>query len=190
MNLTINIQDGKSFLDVCSFIVELLSYFSTFLTVTIGAYAVWFAKKEYLLHKKEEKARTLAQYNERYSSNEHLLIVVEYLWEIQNRKEEYEKKLLDKKNYKEIQNEIEIECKNNKKARLKIPTEHDKELFLRFFEEMQYSIEQETLDEEQVKDLFYYYAKIANDMGCDFVDDFDKNCWRKFKVFIKNMKYV
>lgn len=186
MDITISLQENQGSLSSCTFILELLSYLATLATVCISGYAVWYARKEYSLHKKEERANTLARYNERYSTNERLLSVVEYLWQIKAKEEFYKKRDLTK-GYKDIKEELEQEVNSRKKCYYKIPSEHDKELFLRFFEEIQCSIEQGALDKSHVKELFYFYAKVAHDMGEDFVEDYNKDCWRKFKVFIRTM---
>ena len=128
--------------------------------------------KEYKSHKDEEKANTLASYNERYSSNEHLIVVVEYLYN------EIEKSKRNKKTEKNI----------NADKESRQPTPNEKELFLRFFEEIQISIEQGALDKAHVKELFFYYAKVAYDMGESFICDFNHDCWRKFRTFVESMK--
>lgn len=188
MELTFSIQEGGSCIETFTFIIELLSFIATIATVGISYNAIVYARKEYLSHKKEEKANTLAKYNERYSTNEHLVVVVEYLWQIEEIKEYSEKNSLYKKSYKEISDFLDTESKDNPKSSFKIPTGHQKELFLRFFEEIQYSIEQGSLEKEQVKELFYHYARVANDMGEVFVNDFYHPCWRRFKTFIKTME--
>ena len=187
MDILVFFQEKENYWDFCSFIMEFLTYLSTIVAMGISIYVACFARREYLLHKKSEKANTLARYNERYSTNEVLKNVVEYLWKIEDKKESY-KKRNNEKSYKEVKNEIERYFKNNTKSNFKIPTEHEKELFLRFFEEIQFSIEEGALDKKQVYELFYYYAKIANDMGEDFVEDYNKDVWRKFRAFIHGVK--
>lgn len=177
MNFIFCIQEEPTCLECCKFCIDLLTFMATAATVGVSVYAVWYAIKEYSLHKKEEEANTLARYNERYSTNEHLLTVVEYLWRVEDKKDSCEKSY----------NEIVDDFKNNEERGFKIPTEHEKELFLRFFEEIQFSIEQGTLNKYQVKDLFFYYAEVANRMGEAFVKDYNKYYWRQFKVFVKTM---
>jgi len=66
----------------------------------------------------------------------------------------------------------------------------DKEMFLRFFEELQYSIEQEGLSEEIVYDMFAYYALEADKMGTAFVRDYNEECWSRFRKFACRMKKI
>ena len=106
------------------------------------------------------------------------------------KREAYYKKYDD--DIKEYNNNIEIYyCRikrENKDKLIPIPSENDKELFLRFFEEIEYSIEQKALERKAVKDLFFYYAGIAYDMGSTFIEDFDKNHWNRFKKFVREMR--
>lgn len=177
MDYIICIQEEETLLEYCKYIIELISCIFTILTVLISCYAVSYAIKEYTLHKKEERANSLARYNERYSTNEYLIKVVRYLWKIDEIKDSCEKSY----------NEIVDEFKNNEESKLEIPEEYEKELFLRFFEEIQFSIDEGSLDKKQVKDLFFYYADVANRMGEAFVKDYNKDYWHQFKAFIKTM---
>ena len=82
-------------------------------------------------------------------------------------------------------NDLNKENSNNNKCL----TTNDKEMFMRFFEELQYSIEQEGLDKEIAYNMFSYYAlEVAKQKG-NFVNDYEKN-WEQFKSFIITMEHV
>lgn len=117
--------------------------------------------KEY---RKREQAEVLGQYNERYSRDEHINNVVDYIIRFMN-------------------NEYIIHT----------PTTHDAEMFMRFFEEMQIQIESNRLKREPVFELFAYYAmvfdsneRIRINLG---IKDYDTDdwLWSKFKVFVSDM---
>lgn len=128
-------------------------------TITLGC-----TLREYHYYRRREKAEVLGQYNERYSKDEHVNKVVDYIIRYMDGKV--------------------ITC---------VPSTHDAEMFMRFFEEMQIQIEQERLDEKQVYDLFAYYAlvldanaEIRKNLG---IKDYDKDdwCWSYFRSFVSNM---
>ena len=184
-------------------VVDFLTMFFTAGTVFVGIAALYYASKEYELHKDVEKANTLANYNQRYSTDEYIYRVVSYLMEIEKRKgnenfkkkskeerEAYYKKYDDdiKKYNKDIEKYHSLVKREYKDKLIPIPSENDKELFLRFFEDIEYSIEQKALDRKAVKDLFFYYAGVAYDMGSAFVEDFDENYWNTFKRFVRKTR--
>lgn len=67
---------------------------------------------------------------------------------------------------------------------------NDKEMFLRFFEELQLTIENGGLPEEVIYDMFAYYAIKADDEGRKFVDDYETENWTRFRRFAKRMKAI
>lgn len=69
-------------------------------------------------------------------------------------------------------------------------TLNDKEMFLRFFEELQFTIEQEGLSKEVVYEMFSFYALKAAEKGKSFVDDYGEKYWRRFINFTDSMKEV
>lgn len=124
--------------------------------------AVIFTYVQYRQYKKKEKADILAHFNERYSNDENIKAVVEYLMG-------------------EKQND---------------PTNYQKEMFLRFFEELQIFIEVKSLDPQLVYDTFAYYALEAYKKGTDFYSELNPNelneelkgTWYRFGKFINEMK--
>lgn len=95
------------------------------LSLGVALIAVWYTNKEYKRAVRNKQSEVLAQYNERYSTNEQIRKVVEYM----------------------TSNNPEVEK----------PTVYDKEMFLRFFEELELMIERGYLDLEDVRNLFSYY---------------------------------
>ena len=68
------------------------------------------------------------------------------------------------------------------------PSTFQKEMFLRFFEELQYAIEKRTISEELVYDMFAYYALKAYDMKYKFYNEEDEKYWLRFCAFVNRMK--
>lgn len=132
-------------------------------TITLGC-TLW----EYHYYRRREKAEVLGQYNERYSKDEHVNKVVDYIIRYMDGKD--------------------ITC---------VPSTHDAEMFMRFFEEMQIQIKQGRLDEKQVYDLFAFYAIILGEeeafrtsLGIS-KSEYDKSSnWNHFKSFIKRMEEI
>ena len=61
---------------------------------------------------------------------------------------------------------------------------------MRFFEELQYAIEQKRLSKQIVYDMFAYYALEVDKMGEKFVEDYHHSSWIRFRRFVKEMKQV
>lgn len=118
---------------------------------------------EYSHHRKREKADVLGQYNERYSRDEHVNSVVNYLV-----------------------------CYKDNMTPKDRPCLHDVEMFMRFFEEMEIQIKEDRLDERYVYDLFSYYAielgeneKLRLLLGVES-DDYKSN-WKDYISFVNRM---
>ena len=162
-------------LECCSFIVEALTFLISVLSLVVSLVAISFVKKEYNLHKQAEMANTLSKYNERYCTDEHIERTINFLSEYHDtRKAEKYKHYLPKDILSIVKKKDSSSCL-------------DKEIFLRFFEELQYSITQGALDKDVVYDMFSYYAIVAYELGDDFVEDFNDRCWQTFRVFAKSM---
>lgn len=133
-------------------------------TVILASITVLATINEYNAHRKREKAEVLGQYNERYSRDEHINKVVDYI----------------------------IRYMDNNYVN-PLPSVHDAEMFMRFFEEMEIQIEEGRLDEEKVHDLFAYYAMVLDasiiireKLG---INDYEKDecLWVHFKNFTNHM---
>ena len=133
------------------------------LMVFLTCLAIFLTLIEYLNYKRRERADVLGLYNERYSRDEHINRVVNYLI-----------CFLDK-------------------TKTDVPSIHDAEMFMRFYEEMQIQIDEKRIEEEHVYTLFSFYAilldsnsTIRNDLGItDYVGK--DNNWSMFKKFNSNM---
>lgn len=106
-----------------SAIVASLSLVVTIITVII-------AYREYKKIRKKEKCDILTKYNERYTNDPSIRIVID--------------SYLDKKTEKR-------------------PTVNEKELFLRFFEELEVMIIEDYISEKHVHDFFSYYFLVLWD---------------------------
>ena len=67
---------------------------------------------------------------------------------------------------------------------------YEKEMFLRFFEELEYAIEQQQLSKEVVYDLFSYYAIDASERGIFFLEDIKSESWERFHKFVNDMREI
>lgn len=161
--------------DYCSFIVEALTFLVSVFSLVVSVIAISFVKREYNLHKQAEMANTLSRYNERYCADEHIERTVNFLSKYHDAKNAEKHKYYSRKEILSIV------------KRWDSSSSMDKEIFLRFFEELQYSITQRALDKDVVYDMFSYYAIVAYELGNDFVEDFNDRCWQTFRVFAKSM---
>lgn len=105
--------------------------------VAIAAYR--YTIKQYRLHKEEEKAHAISLFNSRYANDDYISPVqIDIMCIIDN-----------------------VLAGNNSAIEFK-SSERDRELFLRFFEELQISIEKHRLNENEVYDMFSYYGVVAS----------------------------
>ena len=130
------------------------------------AITVWYTYSQYRGYRKRIKAEVLGQYNERYSRDEHLNKVVDY-----------------------IIHYIDNNVVNP------LPSVHDAEMFMRFFEEMEIQIKENRMDEQQVKQLFSFYAIKLGEDECirkelGIVDYDNSDNWEGFKSFVERMKRI
>lgn len=119
---------------------EIVTAVATLASFFVALYATCYAKKQYERHLKEEHTKLLCEYNQRYSTDCNIRTMLEWMLKVS------------------IQNEkgeivgVNIErCTYN-------PGINTKEMFMRFFEELQLQIERKNLEAKEVSDLFAYYA--------------------------------
>ena len=67
---------------------------------------------------------------------------------------------------------------------------NDKEMFLRFFEELQFTIEQGGLSKETAYDMFAFYALEAAEKGDEFIPDYSSKEWGRFRLFVRDMQQI
>lgn len=141
-----------------------ISLYESFCILT-GLVTLYIAYIEYQLHKERQMADTLSEYNKRYSENETFKgIIIELI-----RHED-----------DEIGNDDIL--KGTEDAQIV----YNRELFMRFFEELQIQIEKGNLERSLVHELFGWYAKKVEQLGENFVSDYEKDCWTTFKCFVKD----
>ena len=142
-----------------------------YIEAMIGLIALIYTINEYRAHKDRRKADVLASFNNRYMESQSVKRVLEDLIALD-----------DKNTCKFCISENSMTCVN---------VINDRELFLRFFEELNYAIESDSIDKETVFDLFAYYALKADKLGKRFVSDYEEgDNWKTFKSFCKKMKKI
>lgn len=171
---------------------ECISAVATVATAAVAWIALIYTMIEYHSHKEREQATTLAKYNERYATDPNIQKVVNYLlWKIDN--EQFATTPINTLDYG---GSSEEDIK---------PTKNQIELFMRFFEELEVSIEAGRLDRDVANNLFAYYAKVLakkvgdkspKDValnGYEYKEilptDYDNkgNPWQYFKEFVKQI---
>ena len=149
-------------------LVDYAQIFGGFATVIALIYAI----KEYSSHKERAKYETYSKMNERYCSDPAI------------------KKVLECLIISYYKNDFNIEKFKIISTIYNLST-NDRELFMRFFEELNYAIEKQAIEEEDACYYFGYYAIIAYLMGEDFIQDFnERGQWIRFKYFAEKMKSI
>lgn len=167
-----------------SSVAELGSFFIT----TIGAS---YAIVQYKNHLKEEKRKLLCEYNQRYSSDKNIESVI--VWMLQVAKTD------------KITGEI-IGVNREREAKSISPGIHKKEMFMRFFEELNIRLEKNDMNANEVYSLFAYYAlkfdkywdfrldikDYKNELELRGMHESDRKVfhdyWTGFRSFISKMK--
>lgn len=168
---TLCITTFDEVLDSLNVLIALITALATVITVIISYMALSYARKEYEAHKQKEESEALSSFNERYCTDEYIANVLNFL--------------IDLSKCKELHGvETCLITENNP------PSVNDKEMFMRFFEELQYAIEQKRLSKQIVYDMFAYYALEVDKMGEKFVEDYHHSSWIRFRRFVKEMKQV
>ena len=150
---------------------EALSALGTIITAIIAGFALFYSIKEYRNHRLQAKVTVLSKYNERYSSSPEIKNVIKYLIA----REEYDK------NPKLLSNKAKL-----RESIVNSPV-RDREMFMRFFGELQAAINADLIDKEYAKVMFGYYAVAANKLGEKFVPDYHEVYWTLFRNFAESM---
>lgn len=118
----------------------------------------------YYKYKEEQRVKMTASYNKEYRTDSRIQEVLRFL--IEHSEQEHE-------------------------PRIDAETINQREMFLRFFEEIQYLIDQNLIEEKQAYDLFGYYANEAWKMKDAFIPNFgdELDNWEKLNSFIKGYKH-
>ncbi len=138
----------------------MISYIAELMSAIIAGVALMCAIKEYRKHKEHKECDVLTRYHERYNNDTHIEKVLHYY--------------LDSKNKED----------NDKFGAL---DDHDKEMFFRFFEEIELMIQKKYLYEEDVKKLFIFYFMVFWEFE-DFLLDSDKDYWPLAKELYNRFK--
>lgn len=147
---------------------------------------------EYCGHKQRERAATFSEYNKRYSEDENIKAVTKYLICFLEHHEKYEEDTTTGNNdrNKDLTQDAKKPAINKNYA--EVPSVYQKEMFLRFFEEIEFQMRQGRLTKNEVTDFFAYYA-VAAAMDEEFLKDTDlgkKNykVWQNYRNFVKRFE--
>ena len=152
-------------LDDWAQIAQIVSGFATFLALLFAAY-------EYYLHKKNNQYEVYSKMNERYCSDRSIQKVIVTMTES-----------YDGKSF--CIDSFSNNCGINQ------VNDYDKEMFLRFFEELNYAIKKKSIRKEEACYYFGYYAVVAYLMGKDFVSELEnEGIWGEFNEFAENMNDI
>lgn len=143
-------------LDCLSNTINLITAIATLFMAVIAGFALRVSFNEYKSYRCREKTECLSKYNERYTTDRYIRRVVTYL----------------------------INSSNNNHP--EIPPLHDREMFLRFFEELMIAIETGVLDRRMVKDMFSYYAEEYASRK-DLMKEHELEDWTRFLRFVEIM---
>lgn len=137
-------------------------------SVVIGLVVAYCKYSEYV---EQKKTKTLSAFNDRYINDENIQKVVNYLIYVDD----------NDKNKGLSKDELSP----------KEPSDNDWEMFFRFFEEMQYSIEQDLITKDMAYDMFAYYALSAFELRENIINaEEEKKYWNKLNQFISSMKGI
>ena len=129
--------------------------------------AVIYAVVEHQNHKDEEKTKILCEYNYRYSTDKNISKVVR--WILKVAKTDKDGVIID----------IDLEMSSTR------PDIYDKEIFMRFFEELQTMIDEGLMNPKDASNMFGFYAKQFHKYSKLRTDitDYDTDLWEKFRKF-------
>lgn len=152
----------------CYFKCLCLGSFPDWIMAIAAISALCYSMQEYKEHKRREKMETFSEYSARYSKDENIQKVVEYLIAY-----------LEDGNIEEHQVSI-----------------YNKEMFLRFFEELQYQMDKDRIDKEDVEDFFVYYAVAAAMcepfiQGTELANSKESNdIWVRYRKLVATYNYM
>ena len=125
----------------CSIIsAEAATAIATSLMFLVTAYAAYYAKKEYTKHIENERTKLLCEYNQRYADNTDLRNVIKWMLKVAILNEE---------------GDI-IDAEPNRLSDR--PGIYEKEMFMRFFEELNIHMKSGNISKTEACKLFSYYA--------------------------------
>lgn len=140
----------------------------------VSILALWYARKEFEHHKKNDRTTLLCQYLHRYATDENIKKVIDYINDTALLDADGDIIGLDNKKLKEL-------AKKSKSSSL--PTQREKEMFMHFYEELQMLIDSNMLEDTVTIDLLgYYCGKFHNikEYHQDITDYDNKNYWERY----------
>jgi hypothetical protein len=151
---------------------ELLTALATLGALLVAGVSLCYAKKQYEKHQEEERTKLLCEYNQRYSTDKNVECVIEWMLKTA---------IMGK--------DGRIE-KVNRYTNTEAPSVHQKEMFMRFFEELHMQISKNKLDKHEVFNLFSYYALVFDKFEEYRLDitDYNNGEWKSFRDFVEQMK--
>lgn len=117
---------------------------STVISTFIAAITVFYVWKQYRKHMIEEQTNLLCNYNQRYSENNDIRKVIEWIHGVV---------VIDKKG--EV---VDVDVQLTKST----PSLNEKEMFMRFFEEIEIQLVKNKMEPNSVFRLFAYYPLLMN----------------------------
>ena len=149
-----------------------LSSISNIGTLLVSVIALVYAILEYRRHKKSVSTNLLCQYHQRYVSDKNIESVIQYMLRTAK-----------------VDENGEIVGFDETKASGSDPGIYEKEIFMRFYEELQLQIDDGNIDNDIARDMFSYYVLKFDEIK-DFhkeITDYDNiKCWHHYKKFIYN----
>lgn len=130
------------FLSIVS--AEMVTAISTVISTFIAAITVFYVWKQYRKHMIEEQTNLLCNYNQRYSENNDIRKVIEWIHGVV---------VIDKKG--EV---VDVDVQLTKST----PSLNEKEMFMRFFEEIEIQLVKNKMEPNSVFRLFAYYPLLMN----------------------------
>ncbi len=125
---------------------------------------IFFNVKQYKILMKQLKTEAFIRYCAKYSMSPEVSAVVKYLEHIDGLKH---------------------------KNAIVPPDNHDIEIFMHYFEEIEHLIESKIMDEQMVYDMFSYYLFVFEKNRDVFnIDDYESNSWCKFRHLLVRIKDI
>lgn len=143
-----------------------ISFIISALSIAIAVFSLLVSIWQYKIHKRQLKTELFSKYCTRYSINSDICAVVKYL---------------------EKEEGLNVTDKNN----VSKPNDHQVEMFMRFFEELELLIRSDSLDEEIVSYMFYYYLQTFSRLKENWKNiEYDSENWKIFHQFMDRMKRI
>ena len=129
-----------------------------------AVFGIFFNIKQQRTMMKQIKTEVFIRYCSKYPMNKEVSNVVKYLEEIEGL---------------------------NHNSTVANPDGHDVEIFMRFFEEIEYHIRAKIMDEQMVYDMFSYYLFVFEKNKEKFnITDYDSDSWSYYRNIVKRLENI